>query len=63
MRWAAAHVSLDNPDGVIILLGGLREAGAEQTAGLTGPLPGAGLFGFLFEQEGQPGSVPIRPGG
>jgi uncharacterized protein YidB (DUF937 family) len=30
VRWAAAHVSLDDPVGVARLLGSLREAGAEQ---------------------------------
>jgi hypothetical protein len=32
VRWAAAHVSLDDPGAVAALLGGLREAGAEQQA-------------------------------
>ena len=32
MRWAAAHVSLDDPDAVARLLYGLREAGAEGQA-------------------------------
>ena len=32
VRWAAAHVPLDDPGGVARLLGGLREAGAEEQA-------------------------------
>jgi len=46
-RDPAAHAALDNPGGVAVLLGGLREAGAEQqAAALAERLPAAGMFGL-----------------
>ncbi len=52
MRWAVAHIPLDDPDGVAELLGGLRGAGAEeQVTALEGRLPGAGQFELFREQE------------
>jgi hypothetical protein len=53
-RDLAAHVSLDDPDGVAFLLGALREAGVEeQAAALVTRLPGEGMFGLFLEQEGR----------
>jgi len=48
-----ARVSLDDPGGVAALLGGLREAGAdEQAAALAARLPTAGMFRLFLKQDG-----------
>lgn len=55
MRWAAAHVPLDDPRAVAGLLARLRETGAaEQAAALASRLPGAGMFEFFREHEDRP---------
>jgi hypothetical protein len=52
LRWAVAHVALDDPRVVAGLLGRLRAAGAaEQATALSDRLPGAGMFELFREQE------------
>jgi hypothetical protein len=54
LRWAVAHVALDDPAAVAMLLGRLREAGAqEQATALADRLPGAGMFELFRKQEGR----------
>jgi hypothetical protein len=53
-RDPAAHVALDDPLGVAVLLRSLRQAGAQdQATALVGRLPTAGTVELFLEQQGR----------